>query len=101
MQHGMGTGYGERKGWEPCKHCNPGAEQSIAGQGRRFLPTCAGTASCCRRARVLGPEELTFSSEHLCGGRRVRSSLQEMEHKLNQMSTDVLLGPRRVGGVLC
>lgn len=32
MQHGMGTGYGERKGWEPCKHCNPGAEQSRAGQ---------------------------------------------------------------------
>lgn len=83
-------GYGERKGWEPCKQCSQEAQE----QSRQFFPICAGTASHCRRAQVLGPEELTFSSEHLFAGRRVRSSLQETESKLNQISTDVLLGRR-------
>lgn len=46
---------------------------------------------------VLGPGELTFSAEHIFGDRTVRSSLQETAHKLNKISTDVLLDARRLG----
>lgn len=45
---------------------------------------------------MLGPEELTFSSAHIFGDRTVRRSSQETEHKLNKISTDVLLNPRRL-----
>lgn len=50
--------------------------------------------------KVLDPEELTFSSEHIFGDRTVRSSLQETESKLNKISTDVLLDPRRLGNAV-
>lgn len=50
--------------------------------------------------KVLGPEELTFSSAHIFGDRTVRSSLQETVRKLNKISTDVLLDPRRLGNAV-
>lgn len=49
---------------------------------------------------MLGPEELTFSSKHIFGDRTARSAMQETKRKLNKISTDVLLAPRRLGNTV-
>lgn len=69
-------------------------------QRNQFCSVCSIIFPYCGLYRVLGPEELTFSSEHIFGDRTARSSMQETKRKLNKISTDVLLAPKRLGNTV-
>lgn len=87
--------YGEMRYSEPGKQA--GDLRGFEYPRSQFFPICSVISFHHSPDEVLGPKDLTFSSQHSFGARTARSSLQETGRKLNTTRIDVLWDPGRPG----